>query len=104
MTALVNPGLADELARSDEFNADACMNCGVCSAVCPMGVDVEVRKLFRYVLLGMEDKVRAETESVFSCLLCKMCEENCPAGVHIAENVRTLRHHIVRTSFGLGEG
>ena len=104
MTALVNPGLATELARADEFNADACMNCGVCSAICPMGVDVEVRKLFRYVLLGMEDQVRAQTENVFSCLLCKMCEENCPAGVHIAENVRTLRHYIVRTGFGLGEG
>ena len=101
MTALVNPGLAAELARSDEFNADACMNCGVCSAICPMGVDVEVRKLFRYVLLGMEDKVRAETESVFSCLLCKMCEVNCPAGVHIAENVRSLRRHINRKVFGL---
>ena len=57
MTALVNPGLAAELARSDEFNADACMNCGVCSAICPMGVDVQPRKLFRYVLLGMEDQV-----------------------------------------------
>jgi heterodisulfide reductase subunit C len=67
-----------------------------------MGVDVEVRKLFRYVLLGMEDKVRAETESDSSCLLCRMCKGNCPAGVHIAENVRTLRHHIVRTGFGLG--
>ena len=104
MTALVNPGLATELNRSDEFNADACMNCGVCSAICPMVVDVEVRKLFRYVLLGMEEQVRSQTESVFSCLLCKMCEENCPAGVHIAENVRTLRHHIVRTTFGHGEG
>ena len=101
MTALVNPGLADQLARSDEFNADACMNCGVCSAICPMGVDVEVRKLFRYVLLGMEDHVLSETEPVFSCLLCKMCEENCPAGVRIAENVRTLRHHLNRTVFGL---
>jgi heterodisulfide reductase subunit C2 len=104
MTALVNPRLAAELDRYGEFNADACMNCGVCSAICPMGVDVEVRKLFRYVLLGMEDKVRAQTESVFSCLLCKMCEENCPVGLHIAENVRTLRRHIVRTTFGLGEG
>ncbi len=104
MTALVNPELSEELARAGEFNADACMNCGVCSAICPMGVDVEVRKLFRYVLLGMEEQVKAQTESVFSCLLCKMCEENCPAGVHIAENVRTLRHHIVRTTFGLGEG
>jgi heterodisulfide reductase subunit C len=52
----------------------------------------------------MEDRVYAETETVFSCLLCKMCEENCPAGVHIAENVRSLRHHINRTVFGLGEG
>jgi len=101
MTTLVNTGLATELDRSEEFNADACMNCGVCSAICPMGVDVQPRRLFRYVLLGMEDRVRAETETVFSCLLCRMCEENCPADVHIAENVRTLRHHIVHTVYGL---
>ena len=101
MTALANPGLAAELDRSPEFNADASMNCGVCSAICPMGVEVQPRKLFRYVLLGMEERVRAETETVFSCLLCKMCEENCPSGVHFAENVRTLRHHIDRTVFGL---
>ena len=94
MTALVNPGLAAELERSDEFNADACMNCGVCSAICPMGVDVLPRKLFRYVLLGMEDQVRAETESVFSCLLCKMCEENCPAGrAHRRERAHPAPSH-----------
>ena len=63
--------------------------CASCSATCSS---------------AWRSKVRAETENVFSCLLCKMCEENCPAGVHIAENVRTLRHHIVRTTFGLGEG
>jgi heterodisulfide reductase subunit C2 len=101
MTALVNPDLATELGRSDEFNADACMNCGVCSAVCPMGVDVQPRRLFRHVLLGMEDRVHAEIETIFSCLLCGMCEENCPSGVHIAENVRTLRHHVNRAVFGL---
>jgi heterodisulfide reductase subunit C len=66
-----------------------------------MGIDILPRRLFRYVLLGMEEQVIAETESVYSCLLCKMCEVNCPAGVHIAENVRALRHHINRTVFGL---
>jgi heterodisulfide reductase subunit C len=101
MTVLVNPGLASELERSDDFNADACMNCGVCSAICPMELDVQPRVLFRYVLLGMEDQVRAEAEHVFSCLLCKLCEENCPWGVRIADNVRTLRHHINRTVYGL---
>lgn len=101
MTALANPDLATVLERSDEFNADACMNCGVCSAVCPLGVEILPRRLFRYVLLGMEYRLAQETETVYSCLLCKMCEENCPAGVHIAENVRSLRHYINRTVFGL---
>ncbi len=101
MTALANPDLATVLERSDEFNADACMNCGVCSAVCPLGVEILPRRLFRYVLLGMEHRLAQETETVYSCLLCKMCEENCPAGVHIAENVRSLRHYINRTVFGL---
>jgi heterodisulfide reductase subunit C len=101
MTALANPDLATVLERSDEFNADACMNCGVCSAVCPLGVEILPRRLFRYVLLGMEHRLAQETETVYSCLLCKMCEENCPAGVHIADNVRSLRHYINRTVFGL---
>ena len=101
MTALVNPGLSAELARSDEFNADACMNCGVCTGVCPLGLDVLPRRLFRYVELGLEERVVAEAETVYSCLLCALCEESCPAGVHIAENVRTLRHHLNRSLHGM---
>lgn len=101
MSTLVDPALAVEVGGHDEFNASACMNCGVCTAVCPMGIEVLPRRLFRYVLLGMEEKVLEETESVYSCLLCKMCEVNCPAGVRIAENVRSLRHHINRKVFGL---
>jgi heterodisulfide reductase subunit C len=67
-----------------------------------MGIEILPRRLFRYVLLGMEEQLLEETETVFSCLLCKMCEANCPAGVNIAENVRALRHHINRTQFGIG--
>ena len=101
MSTLVKPGLVAEMGGHEEFNASACMSCGICTAVCPMGIEVLPRRLFRYVLLGMEERVLEETESVYSCLLCKMCEVNCPAGVHIAENVRALRHHINRKSFGL---
>jgi heterodisulfide reductase subunit C len=104
MTALADPGLARRVADGSAFNADACMNCGVCTAICPMESEVEPRKLFRYVLLGLDAEVRAETESVFSCLLCRMCEENCPAGVKIAENVRVLRHYLVRSSARGGRG
>jgi heterodisulfide reductase subunit C len=75
------------------------MNCGVCTAICPMGIEILPRRLLRFVVLGMEDRLRQETETLYSCLLCKLCEDNCPAGVHIAENVRTLRHYVNRTVF-----
>jgi heterodisulfide reductase subunit C len=99
--ALVNPGFVDAVKQSEAFNASACMNCGVCSAVCPMGIELLPRKLFRYVLLGLEEKVLENTETIYSCLLCKMCEANCPARVHIAENVRFLRYYINKKVFKL---
>ena len=101
MTTIVSPGFADRVREAGAFDAEACMNCGVCTAICPLGVDLLPRRLFRYVLLGMEERVLAETESVYSCLLCRSCEESCPAGVHITENVRTLRHYVNRRVFGL---
>lgn len=91
----------DEIESSEEFNASACMNCGVCTAICPMGLDLLPRRLFRYVVVGIEEKVLENQEMIFSCLMCKMCEQNCPAGVKIAENVRTLRSYINRNVFEL---
>ncbi|MFZ5647580.1 MAG: 4Fe-4S dicluster domain-containing protein [Bacillota bacterium] len=96
---MVNPEFTEKVKRSEEFNASECMNCGVCSAVCPMGIELLPRKLFRYVLLGLEEKVLGNIEAIYSCLLCKMCEANCPAKVRIAENVRTLRYFINKNVF-----
>ena len=101
MSTVVTQDLAERVRASGAFDAEACMNCGVCTAACPLGLDVLPRRLFRYVMLGLEDRVAAETETVYSCLLCRLCEESCPAGVHITENVRTLRHHLNRSLFGM---
>jgi len=97
----VDAEFAKEIGSAEEFNASACMNCGVCSAICPMGLDLLPRQLFRYVLLGAEKKVLENQETIFSCLLCRMCEENCPANVAIAENVRTLRGYFSQKVFRL---
>lgn len=101
MSTVLDPALVEQVARGEEFDAQACMNCGVCTAVCPMGIECLPRRLFRYVLLGMRNELLGELESIYSCLLCKMCEANCPAGVRIAENVRVLRGFITREVFGL---
>ena len=101
MTALASPDLEVRVRETGPFDAEACMNCGVCTAACPLGLDVLPRRLFRYVLLGIEERVLEEAETVYSCLLCRLCEESCPAGVHITENVRTLRRHLNRSLYGI---
>ncbi len=90
----VNPEFIEKFKDAGEFNATACMNCGTCTGLCPIGLDILPRELFRYVVLGLEDKVLENTETVFTCLLCKMCQVNCPAEVNIVENVRTVRNYI----------
>jgi len=96
----VNSKFIDDIKTAESFNASACMNCGVCTAICPMGLDLLPRQLFRYVVIGVEEKVLENQETIFSCLMCKMCEQNCPAKVNITENVRTLRKYINRKVFG----
>ena len=98
MSTLIAPELAIDIGPRGRaaFDAEACMNCGFCSAACPLGIDLLPRRLFRYVLLGMDEAVRAESEVIFSCLLCRACEQSCPAGVHITENVRLLRGWLLR--------
>jgi len=96
-----DPGFIEEIRTTESFNASACMNCGVCTAVCPMGLEILPRQLFRYVVIGVKEKVLENQETIFSCLMCKMCEQNCPANVNIAENVRILRGYINRKVFRL---
>jgi heterodisulfide reductase subunit C len=96
VSATVSPGFAQELRKRGAFDGEACMNCGFCSATCPLEIELLPRRLFRYVVFGMEEQVRAESEAVFTCLLCRACEHSCPAGVHITENVRLLRGWLLR--------
>lgn len=84
------------------FDATACMNCGVCTALCPMEIGPLPRTLFRHAMLGLEEKVLEEADTICSCLLCGMCQVNCPAEVPIAENVRLLRKHVNHRLYGLG--
>jgi heterodisulfide reductase subunit C2 len=94
--------LAD-LGMGPEFDARMCLNCGTCTALCPLDLSIMPRRLFRYVLLGNKQAVLDQSETIYSCLLCRMCEANCPAGVHIAENVRSLRTYLNREIHGLAE-
>lgn len=97
----VDYSLRAALGETGRFDASACLNCGTCTTVCPLGLEEFPRRVFRYALLGDREHLLAHTEDVYSCLLCKMCEANCPAGVHVTENVRRLRNYLGREFFHL---
>lgn len=91
---LLNPELLADVSATGDFDATACLNCGVCTAVCPIGLAAMPRRVFHDVVIGREDEVLAEAEAVYSCLLCRLCEVSCPGGVRITQNVRTLRRYL----------
>lgn len=99
----VDTQFVEDIHLGEDFNAQMCINCGTCTALCPLGVELLPRRLFRYVLLGNKEKVIENTESIYSCLLCRMCESNCPGGVHITENVRALRSYLNDEVFHIAE-
>ncbi len=99
--ARVSSKLVAKLRKSPEFNAEACFHCGTCTALCPLGYKIIPRRLFREVMLGLEDRVKESISDIYSCLLCRMCEEYCPSEVHIAENMRYLRKYINEEVFEL---
>jgi heterodisulfide reductase subunit C len=91
------------LKAGGDFDAALCMNCGTCTALCPLGIELLPRRLFRYALLGNREAIVASSEAIYSCLLCRLCEANCPGSVPIAENVRALRTYVNREVHGLAE-
>ena len=43
--ARVNPSFLEGMKCREEFDASACMHCGVCTAVCPVGFDLLPRRI-----------------------------------------------------------
>lgn len=73
-----------------------CLDCGKCSAVCPI-TRWETRE-FASPRLLVEKALNQGAEAVFDsalfwlCLTCKRCSQLCPAEVHFSEFVRDARH------------
>ena len=70
----------------------SCLQCGTCSATCPLSGMMEYtpRHIFAMIRAGMKDKVLSSSTPWF-CASCYKCMVDCPAQVKITEVMYKLK-------------
>ncbi len=84
--------LYQEVAQFGARDMEICMQCGTCSASCPIstGTDPFPRKIYRYLQLGLRDKLLGSPVP-WLCYYCGECNEDCPRGAEPAETMMAAR-------------
>jgi Fe-S oxidoreductase len=92
----VDSELYRELAKYGARDMEICMQCGTCSASCPLssGTNPFPRKIYRYIQLGLKDKLLKSTEP-WLCYYCGDCNKDCPRGAEPAETMMATRRWLI---------
>ena len=75
----------------------ACIQCGTCSAICPMSeyMDHSPRALNAMLLAGRSDDV-LRGHSIWACTSCYACTVECPKQLPVTETIYALRRASMR--------
>lgn len=83
-----------------ETDALLCVECGKCTASCPVSrrkPDFSPRLVVEELLEKLYPQIETSKE-LWDCLTCKTCEERCPYGVRFSEFVKEARRDIKELS------
>jgi heterodisulfide reductase subunit C len=86
-------GLVEEIERRAGTDVKRCLQCGKCSAGCPMSFmyDLSVNQVLRLVRESRR-KEALSCRSIWLCASCHTCSSRCPAGIDPAGVMESLRH------------
>ncbi len=74
----------------------ACIQCGTCSATCPLSIymDFTPRRVIQLVREGFRnDALRSQT--IWLCASCYACAVHCPQNIHITDVMYTLKREAI---------
>lgn len=96
MSTRLDPTLLNELKEYGAINPEACINCGNCTAVCPLTTSEHpfVRRTIRYVQMGMRGSLTASIDP-WLCYFCGDCSATCPRGAEPAETMMAARRWLI---------
>lgn len=88
----ISPQLYGEIEALGARDMETCMQCGNCASACPLstGENTFPRKIYRYLQLGLKDKV-LESPEPWLCYYCGDCNTDCPRGAEPAETMMATR-------------
>lgn len=96
MSARVDPNLHREMAQFGGHDVDLCMNCGNCTAICPLSEDSGgsfPRRVIHLLQVGRSDKLLQSVDP-WLCYYCGECSESCPRDANPAETMMATRRHL----------
>lgn len=69
-----------------------CMQCGTCSATCPMVDSMELtpRRVMQFLLLSLRERIE-NVNTVWMCASCHSCEVRCPRGIEVPKVMEAVR-------------
>ena len=94
----IDPGFADEIAAiPGGERLRECIQCGTCSAVCPLSayMDYTPRRLIAMTGAGMKDEVLGSF-SIWVCAGCYACTTACPKQIPITDMMYALKRTAIR--------
>ncbi len=100
--AKINPEFSKEIKKIGGFDLNACVNCGNCTAICPLSDEDNSfpRKMVRATVLGLEDKITGSLDP-WLCYYCGECSDTCPKEADPGALMMALRRYMIRKySFG----
>jgi len=78
----LDTGFAESVTKAGGEKVNLCIQCGTCSASCPIGTRtaLRTRQVIRRVQLGFRDKVLPD-KGLWLCTTCSTCKNRCPRDV-----------------------
>ena len=95
MSVRVDPSFMKDLKAFGLKDANKCMHCGNCTAVCPLSTPENPfpRKLIKYAQMGLKDKILKSSEP-WLCYYCGDCSDTCPRGADPGEAMMAMRRYL----------
>ncbi len=86
LSAITKPVLSIDADRHGELRA--CVNCGYCAAICPVGILPQ----YTYKCIYAEEIEEALAHGLLDCVECGLCSYVCPSKIELTETFKNLKH------------